>query len=49
MVGRVTPSRWPSSVPVSGPCVASKIGLAMKQQTWHRANDEGLSATQGQS
>ncbi|MEZ4364422.1 MAG: MarR family winged helix-turn-helix transcriptional regulator [Kofleriaceae bacterium] len=25
-----------------------KIGLAMKQQTWQQANDEGLSATQGQ-
>ena len=25
-----------------------KIGLAMKQQAWHKANDEGLSATQGQ-
>lgn len=25
-----------------------KIGLAMKQQAWQQANDEGLSATQGQ-
>lgn len=25
-----------------------KIGLAMKQQTWLQANEEGLSATQGQ-
>lgn len=25
-----------------------KIGLAMKQQTWQQANEEGLSATQGQ-
>jgi DNA-binding MarR family transcriptional regulator len=25
-----------------------KIGLAMKQQAWHQANEEGLSATQGQ-
>lgn len=25
-----------------------KIGLAMKQQAWKQANDEGLSATQGQ-
>jgi DNA-binding MarR family transcriptional regulator len=25
-----------------------KIGLAMKQQAWQRANEEGLSATQGQ-
>jgi DNA-binding MarR family transcriptional regulator len=25
-----------------------KIGLAMKQQSWQQANDEGLSATQGQ-
>lgn len=25
-----------------------KIGIAMKQQTWQRANEEGLSATQGQ-
>jgi DNA-binding MarR family transcriptional regulator len=25
-----------------------KIGLAMKQQAWERANEEGLSATQGQ-
>lgn len=25
-----------------------KIGLAMKQQTWHQASEEGLSATQGQ-
>ncbi len=26
----------------------SKIGLAMKQQAWQQANEEGLSATQGQ-
>ncbi|HVK83785.1 MAG TPA: MarR family winged helix-turn-helix transcriptional regulator [Kofleriaceae bacterium] len=26
----------------------NKIGLAMKQQTWELANEEGLSATQGQ-
>ena len=25
-----------------------KIGLAMKQQSWQQANEEGLSATQGQ-
>lgn len=25
-----------------------KIGMAMKQQAWQRANEEGLSATQGQ-
>jgi len=25
-----------------------KIGLALKQQTWQQANEEGLSATQGQ-
>jgi DNA-binding MarR family transcriptional regulator len=25
-----------------------KLGLAMKQQTWHQASEEGLSATQGQ-
>jgi DNA-binding MarR family transcriptional regulator len=25
-----------------------KIGLAMKQQAWYQANEEGLSATQGQ-
>lgn len=25
-----------------------KIGLAMKQQAWQQANEEGLSATQGQ-
>ncbi len=25
-----------------------KIGLAMKQQAWQQANEDGLSATQGQ-
>ncbi|MBC7976978.1 MAG: winged helix-turn-helix transcriptional regulator [Myxococcales bacterium] len=25
-----------------------KVGLAMKQQAWHQANEHGLSATQGQ-
>src|SRR4051794_21157558 len=25
-----------------------KVGLAMKQQAWHQANEQGLSATQGQ-
>lgn len=52
--GGVSPKRLPvldeSAEPLPSRIATGlhKIGLAMKQQTWQRANEEGLSPTQGQ-
>lgn len=48
--GRHLPTLDAHAEPIQARVAAGlhKIGLAMKQQAWLQANDEGLSATQGQ-
>jgi len=54
MMSLVARTRLPVLDPNAAPLAARiatglhKIGLAMKQQTWQAANEEGVSATQGQ-
>jgi DNA-binding MarR family transcriptional regulator len=50
MTGRRLPYFDEHSEPLATRIAAGlhKIGLAMKQQAWQQANEEGLSATQGQ-
>lgn len=50
MVAKRTPPLAPPSEPLPRQIAAGlhKVGLAMKQQSWQQANEEGISATQGQ-
>jgi DNA-binding MarR family transcriptional regulator len=50
MVGRRLPYFEEHTEPIPARIAAglSKLGLAMKHQAWQQANEEGLSATQGQ-
>ena len=50
MTGRRLPyfDEHTEPIPVRIAAGLHKIGLAMKQQAWQQANEEGLSATQGQ-
>ena len=50
MAGRRLPFFEENSDPIAQRIATGlhKVGLAMKQQSWQQANEEGLSATQGQ-